>query len=178
MDQNLVRPSSRFMQSLLTYRLTHRCTEDTIFGGIIYLHDITRDRATFGPSWPIGYLPSPEPVDHVLLTTTKWDKLKTPEELEVGPQRLSELERVQWQRLIRGGAMLCRFDNTQDSAWNVVDTLLAIKPLDLELLRRDLDRIHKTMAVLKARLARPKRAFFAFIFDFIKSKVRILMFPS
>jgi len=112
-------------------------------------------------------------VDHVLLTTTKWDRLETP---AVGFQRSSELEREQWERLLSGGAKLCRFDNTQDSAWNVVDTLLAIKPLDLEILRRDLDRIQKTMAILKARLARPKRAFFAFIFDFIKSKVRILMF--
>jgi len=176
MDQNFVGPSSRFMQSLLTYRLTHRCTEDTKFGGIIYLHDITQDRAAFGPFWPIGHLPSPEPVDHVLLTTTKWDKLKTAEELEVGPQRLSELEREQWQRLIRGGATLCRFENTQDSAWKVVDTLLNIEPLDLEILRRDFDRIQKTMAVRKARLAKPKRALFAFIFDFIRSKVRILMF--
>jgi len=175
MDQNLVGPSSRFMQSLLTYRPTHRCTKDTIFGGIIYLHDISQDRAVFGPFWPLKYLLRPEPVDHVLLTTTKWDRLET---RAVGFQRSSELERGQWEVLLSGGAKLCRFDNTQDSAWNVVDTLLAIKPLDLEILRSDLDRIQKGMAILKARLARPKRAFFAFIFDFIKSKVRILMFLS
>jgi len=152
-----------------------RCSVDAKFGGVVYLHDITEDRvgATFGPSWPIGYLARPEPARHVLLTTVKWDRVNVNPDLGLAADRRErELTTSSWKRVVEGGARTCRFLNTHDSAWKVVDTLLQRDPLELHVIQRELERIRK--ACKKPRKLKQGRGFFAFLFGLFGSKVRVL----
>jgi len=132
--------SSHFTSILLILLLTPRCPKNALFGGIIYLHDITIQKPIFGPTWPIGYLASPEPTSHVLFTTVNWDKM-TKENEGAAIAREEELKAKALKPLIKGGAQMRRFLNTHDSAWMVVNTLLELNPLEFHVLQRDLERI-------------------------------------
>jgi len=159
------------MQTLLIPLLILRCSADALFGGIIYLHDITIRRPTFGPSWPINYLTIPEPVDHVLLTTSKWDQI--PHEFEDAASREGELEASAWKRIVKASVPPCRFLNTQDSAWEIVDTLLALVPVPLDVLQKDIQRTHALFARRAPRKS-PGEGFFSYLFGlFGHSQVRI-----
>ena len=57
--------------------------------------------------------------------------------------------------------------NTPDSAWTVVDTLLGIGPMDLKILRKDLDRIQSIIQKNRPKRWAPIRALVALF----KSKV-------
>lgn len=150
----------------LQYTL-RRCSSDVLFGGIVYLHDITQDRVgtTYGPSWPIGYLSRPEPAQHLLLTTVKWDRA----ELVSGPdynRRENELRRGVWKGIGDGGAKICRFRNTNSSAWEVINTILELQPLELQVLQKELDRIRR--AATKPAAPRQKKGIFAKLFSFFR----------
>ena len=149
------------MQTLLILLLIRRCSADALFGGIIYLHDITIRRPTFGPSWPINYLTIPEPVDHVLLTTSKWDQI--PHEFEDAAAREGELKASAWKRIVKASGPPCRFFNTQESAWKIVDTLLALVPVPLDVLQQDIQRT-RTLFARRAPRKSPGEGFFSFLF--------------
>jgi hypothetical protein len=140
-----------------------RCSADALFGGIVYLHDITQDRAvTYGPSWPVGYLSRPEPARHLLLTTVKWDRAVS------GPdyaERENELRRGVWKGIGEGGAKICRFSNTKSSAWDVINTLLELQPLELQVLQKELDRIRR--ATSKPTPPMQRKGIFARLFGFL-----------
>ena len=58
----------------------------------------------------------------VVLGTTKWTELDS---RSVGEQRLKELRDKYWLEMIECGSLVHDFDGTQQSAWKMVDSVLA-----------------------------------------------------
>ena len=156
--------STHFSSNVLIHLLIRRCPANALFGGIIYLHDITIQKPIFGPTWPLGYLASPEPVGHLLLTTVNWDRM-TEEHERAAIAREDELKTQAWKPVLKGGAQIRRFLNTYDSAWMAVNTLLELNPLELHVLQRELERI----CVASKRIRKPplpRKGFFSSLFGF------------
>jgi len=143
------------------------CHSDVPFGGIVYLHDINNSRVqpmTAG-TLTLVKLSRPEPAGHVLLTTVKWGRAQQ-DHLDA-ELRENELKSSNWKEILDRGSQICRFINTEDSAWNIIDTLLREEPLELHVIQQDLDRICR----LFPKPVPPKRrGFFAFLFNFFKFK--------
>ncbi|KAJ3507372.1 hypothetical protein NLJ89_g6343 [Agrocybe chaxingu] len=111
------------------------CTRDTTLAGIIYFHDITKDRlgASYGQVW-LDHL-SPETARHLLLVSTKWDRGGS-------STREEELKSGAWKSAICRGAKVRRFENTNEAAWRIIDDLLGVQPrLDLHKVTRGLSGV-------------------------------------
>ncbi|KAF8064982.1 P-loop containing nucleoside triphosphate hydrolase protein [Lyophyllum atratum] len=98
---------------------------DITLGGVIYLHDISRDRFSTMAAGDINLLRrsiirSNEALQRVVLATTKWDRIAPSE----GQQRQDELQGAQWKTLIGRGSKVHRYSDTRDGAWEIVSTLL------------------------------------------------------
>ncbi|KDR82091.1 hypothetical protein GALMADRAFT_276688 [Galerina marginata CBS 339.88] len=95
--------------------------------GIIYLHRISDNRMSGAHQVALrmfselcGAIAAP----HVVLVTTMWDI----ETKEVGEMREQELAKYYWLTMIQQGACTARFENTEESAWKIIDKLLANPP--------------------------------------------------
>lgn len=92
----------------------------------------------------LSSLSVPEPVKHVLLATTKWNRPNT--DKNDNCSREAELIRSNWKHITAKGALIGKFEKTDSvSAWNLVDLLLELQPLDLESIYKDLDKIQKIL---------------------------------
>ncbi|CAA7263275.1 unnamed protein product [Cyclocybe aegerita] len=138
------------------------CSLDVSFGGVVYLHDITQDRVA--KHWPMDYLKSPEPAKHLLLTTVKWDRDSTGTESYTA--RENELRENVWRRVLAGGARICQFRNTRDSAWEVINNLLRLKPLELHMFEQELNRLSGHAIRGTAKPPAKKKGIFAKLFGF------------
>lgn len=58
----------------------------------------------------------------VLLGTTKWDQLESHSE---GDKRVRQLCDEFWKEMIRHGSIVHNFEDTPESAWEMVDAVLA-----------------------------------------------------
>jgi hypothetical protein len=58
---------------------------------------------------------------HVILVTTKWARVEPGE----GAEREEQLKAEFWNDMLDKGAVTARFMRTHDSAWSIVDQLLA-----------------------------------------------------
>ncbi|KAI6113564.1 P-loop containing nucleoside triphosphate hydrolase protein [Pisolithus croceorrhizus] len=99
-----------------TYRHSIKLT------GVVYTQDVTDN------SWSptdmqgfqlLGRLCGDEAADQVRLVTTMWD---VADKLEADEME-GMLKETQWQPLIQAGAQPQRFNNTSESAWNIVEGL-------------------------------------------------------
>ena len=82
--------------------------------------------------------------------------------------RESQLKNTIWREL-----QTCKFLNTQDSAWTILDTILGVEPFKLQYIQDELDRIRNTLPTRSA--PSPSRSFFASLFGFkMESRVRFL----
>ncbi|KAF8147713.1 hypothetical protein B0H34DRAFT_739004 [Crassisporium funariophilum] len=133
------------------------CHPNACFGGIVYLHDINQSRNQSRiETLTLVKLTCPEPANHVLMTTVKWGRIQQHSRDE---HREQELKTSVWKKILDRGARICRFINTQDSAWEVVDTVLQGGTLELHIVQRDLARI---LRLFHPKLAsnKPRRGFF------------------
>jgi len=121
-----------------------RISKDTIFGGVVYLHDIndgrfntlgryelTALRASFGQST--------QSLERLVLVTTKWGRLADSDNAATEKQLMEN----QWDALIRRGARVFRFENKKgdenaayDSAWKIVDHLLSCKSAHSDIIKQ------------------------------------------
>ena len=111
---------------------------DALFGGIIYLHDLaeirpSRSRTAMTPT----KLSNPEPARRVILATVKGDRV-TPSQADHREQKLMD---ETWQEAVKGGSQMCRFLNTKDSAWSIVDMILKRGTIELPCIQKELDGI-------------------------------------
>ena len=106
--------------------LTHRSySADTKLGGLIYLHDISlpRIKGTALRNLEVfKKLCGDRALRSVVLGTTKWTELAS---RSVGEDRLKELCDKYWLEMIERGSFVHGFDDTQQSAWEMVDSVLA-----------------------------------------------------
>ncbi|KAJ2934628.1 hypothetical protein H1R20_g2458, partial [Candolleomyces eurysporus] len=156
------------------------CTHDTRLGGVIYIHDITQDRggSQYGRTWPAGQLKHPEPLRHLLLATAKWD-LTSESRPAVFEQREHQLKTSVWNNQIRRGVQVERFLNTKDSAWTILSKLLALAPLELSVLQRDLDRILQLGHIREPPRGKGKKkeGLFSFLFNW-RQEARSIAFAK
>ncbi|EDR05892.1 uncharacterized protein LACBIDRAFT_302516 [Laccaria bicolor S238N-H82] len=103
---------------------------DTKLGGLIYLHDISlpRMKGTALRNLEVfKKLCGDRALRSVVLGTTKWTELPVASTSveDVGEQRLKELCGKYWLEMIERGSIVRKFEDTQQSAWDMVDSVLA-----------------------------------------------------
>ncbi len=95
--------------------------------GIIYLHDITKNRMTHGGMANLvmfQHLCGEKPLKNVILATTRWsDDLSARQNAERCEKELVEKPEY-WGKMIKNKAKLTRFENTQPSALKIIDGLM------------------------------------------------------
>ncbi|KAI6103009.1 hypothetical protein F5141DRAFT_1008002 [Pisolithus sp. B1] len=90
--------------------------------GVIYTHNLREDGmgAVDEQSFQLlCRLCGNEAADRVRLVTTMWDDVDESEAVEVE----ETLKRTHWQSFVQAGARPRRFNNTSESAWNIVESL-------------------------------------------------------
>jgi hypothetical protein len=102
--------------------------------GIIYLHDITKNRMTHGGlSNLIMFqdLCGPEPLGNVVLATSRWSK---------DPEQIKDEERFErelitspkyWGEMVKNESKVTRFRNTEESAHEILDMLVPKEKITL-----------------------------------------------
>lgn len=94
--------------------------------GIIYLHEIVADRYSGSRKRNFDvfkHLCGHSSSESVVLGTTKWGKV-LPDEIGKMEQRQKELGEVYWKDMTVQGSRVQRVDDTADSAWQLVETVL------------------------------------------------------
>lgn len=77
----------------------------------------------------------------VILVTTMWDKIDP----VVGERRQSELEYKYFHRLLRRGATVMRFNNTYQSAWEIMEAIFAESERQPILIQEELVDLNKRL---------------------------------
>lgn len=104
--------------------------------GVIYLHDITARRMRHSLKRELQLVKlicGVENYKHVLLVTTQWGDRQRYDEFE---DRQAELEDAYWDDLITGGATVCEFLGTAESARGIVSQLNTGKGITLAIQRQ------------------------------------------
>lgn len=131
--------------------------------GVLYLHRITDNRMAGTPLKNLTMfkkLCGKDFFEKVILTTTMWpkpsedngevcieeDRLSNNQE-EIYVKREEELSRNYWGEMISRGALTQRFMNTQASAWDIIDHLIADES------RRRLVRIQEELVEQRKKLS-------------------------
>lgn len=153
------------------------CNDDALVGGIIFLHDITEDRATVfadNHAWPVKYFDSPALLQHLFLTTGKWDMKFVQSNKKKYNDREKDLKQMPaWRRLLNRGATSCQYEGNYESAWKVIDKVLEMDALRAQLLRKEFNMIQGKMPGLQ----RPKPGFWR-MFRNLFSRVSVSSWSS
>lgn len=119
---------------------------------------------TYKTLWPVGYLSRPEPASHLLLITVKWDRTVQGPDSPDYNKREEELKGGVWKGAGDGGAKICRFSDTKDSAWNAINTLLKLPPLEIKVLQKEFDKIQGRHPA-ESSTPKPRKGLFARLFS-------------
>ena len=110
---------------------------DLQFGGIVYLHDLAQTRPSLSKTAMTPTKLSHQIVRRVILATVKGDGVS----LSEAKRRENKLKDNTWQETMKGGSRMCRFLNTKDSAWSIVDMILERDILELSCIQKELEGI-------------------------------------
>jgi hypothetical protein len=72
---------------------------------------------------------------NVIIVTTKWSKIA----IEEGARRMKELETHFWKDMIVDGCGTARFEDTYESAWNIIGSLGDKHPVHVQLAHEIVD---------------------------------------
>jgi hypothetical protein len=120
--------------------------------GIVYLHQIIENRMKGSALRRLDLfkkLIGEEALANVVLVTTMWGKVVTPEDIEEANNRDSELREEYWGGMLRKGASATRFDGTTESAQGIVSQLLGKEPVVLKVQKQLVDKkmaLNQTLA--------------------------------
>jgi len=112
--------------------------------GIMYLHRITDNRMAGTPHRNLrmfGGLCGVQAAKKVVLVTTMWDKVQH----DTGARRENELFATYWKKMIDYGASTCRFSNSADSAWGIIDIILKQHETEVLLLQEEIVDLKKAL---------------------------------
>ncbi|KAF9533613.1 P-loop containing nucleoside triphosphate hydrolase protein [Crepidotus variabilis] len=125
--------------------------------GIVYLHRITDNRMAGSPHRHLkmfGALCGTDAAKRVTLVSTMWDKAKTETEEARVAMREEELKDKFWSPMLKHGAHVKRFDNTTETAWEIISSIIDQDGLRQRLLFQeeivDLDRALEETEAAKA----------------------------
>ncbi|KAI6045344.1 P-loop containing nucleoside triphosphate hydrolase protein, partial [Pisolithus marmoratus] len=125
-DREILRTIADWLEencSLLHHKNRYR--GDVKLTGVVYTHRISDNRMSGSVCKNLdlfGKLCGENAAQRVRLVTTMWDK--QPANTTIWQNRASQLEGNFWKPLISLGARHERFNNTQKSAWNIVNGLV------------------------------------------------------
>jgi hypothetical protein len=108
-------------------------------------------------------LSHPEIVRRVILATVKDDGVT----LSEAEFRENKLKDNTWREAVKGGSQMCRFLNTKDSAWSIVDMLLERDTIEPSCIQKELERIRTKLptAVAPPTSFRKMLNFFSSLFS-------------
>ncbi|TEB23441.1 hypothetical protein FA13DRAFT_1640013, partial [Coprinellus micaceus] len=156
-DEQILRLISTWLEG--SYR------KDMLVGGVLYLHDITRDG--WGGSSKnnltlFSKLCGEPAMSQVWFVTTKWGKLK---DIGDGVKRLSQLKERFWASMIGLGASVCNLQHTdsleiaiegQREPWNIIHELVvSMNGRNVLLIQEEL--VKKKMLLWETRAGRELR---------------------
>ncbi|KAF9441496.1 hypothetical protein P691DRAFT_779787 [Macrolepiota fuliginosa MF-IS2] len=98
--------------------------------GLLYMHRISDNRMAGTPLKNLDMfrkLCGEEGFKKVVLTTTMWPDVDDREATGAAIEREDELKRLYWSDMIKGGSRTLRFENTQQSAWHILDKLITLR---------------------------------------------------
>ena len=102
------------------------------------------------------YFDSPALLQHVFLTTGKWDLGFVQSNKKRYDDREKDLkEMMAWRRLLNRGATSCQYEGDYESAWKVIGKVLEMDALRAQLLRKEFNTIQGKLPGLQ----RPKPGF-------------------
>jgi hypothetical protein len=87
-----------------------------------------------------------EAIRNVVLATTMWELTHE----DIGSAREFELRETYWRPMLNSGSATARFTNTFDSAWDIVDGLLAKGPVESLLLQEELVDLGRRLSETQA----------------------------
>ena len=105
--------------------------------GIVYLHRITDNRMAGTPhrnQRMFAQLCGDQGLKKVILVTTMWDEVKK----STGANREHELRLHYWKVMMDKGASVARFQNTRETAWEIIDTIVQESSADVLLIQEEL----------------------------------------
>ncbi|PPR07341.1 hypothetical protein CVT26_013657 [Gymnopilus dilepis] len=124
-----------------------------VFGGLLYVHDITNKKFTRADRLILPKLSKRygNPAMKTILATTNWGPPPPPE----AETREEELANKHWKSITDDGAKVHRFLGTQDSAWSIInDLLVRVDPNQNEAGSRLMDKVHSFLEKLRKRKQR------------------------
>ncbi|KAI5997133.1 hypothetical protein EDD15DRAFT_2163076 [Pisolithus albus] len=114
-----VRPATDVLHTIADW-LARKYRRGALLSGVIFTHDIT-DRRKHDSLYDIlCCICGDKAAGRVRLVTTMWDQVKNP---RVAENMLSQLEQNPWKPLLDAGARHMRFENSKQSAWDIVQDL-------------------------------------------------------
>lgn len=105
----------------------------TKIAGVVFVHDITDRKARFTKVQKDLYdkLCDSGAAKNVVLATTHWSSRTSAEE-----SREEELSDKYWNRMLDLGSQMVRFENSRQSAWDIVDILANQDPIDASIFQQ------------------------------------------
>jgi hypothetical protein len=100
-----------------------RYKRDIKLAGILYFHRISDNRVAGTPLRNLQMferLCGRNYFENIILTTTMWDKVGE----DIGSHREKELKGEFWKTMINQGSKTIRYHNTQESAWEILDSVV------------------------------------------------------
>lgn len=128
------------------YQRSPRGRKKVLLSGILYLHRISDNRMAGTPLKNLKMfekLCGHKACSQIVMVTTMWDELG---DEEVGEQRERELISTFWAPMINRGSSTVRYQNTNESAWSILEQFLSTPRERHELrLQRELVELQKTL---------------------------------
>ncbi|RDB17362.1 GTPase IMAP family member 4 [Hypsizygus marmoreus] len=91
--------------------------------GVVYMHEISQTRMLGTARKNLDMfnkLCGREATKNVILATTKWSEVKP----DVAARRETQLKKEHWAEMVKLGSTVLRFEDTQESAWAIVDHII------------------------------------------------------
>jgi len=123
--------------------------ENMKLAGVIYLHEISQTRM-LGTSRKnfvmFNRLSGDKAAKDVVLATTKWSHIVE----EVGKKREEQLTQTHWKKMVSLGSQIRRFDDSHQSAWDIVDVILRTGAIEALLIQDELVNLQKDIPATEA----------------------------
>ena len=127
----------RFFSSREGCILFTRYENSIKLAGIVYLHRITDNRMAGTPHRNLrmfAELCGNQGLKKVILATTMWDQVT----VTTGAQREHDLRVNYWKVMMDKGASIARFQNTHETAWEIIDKIVQKTSTDALLIQKEL----------------------------------------
>ena len=122
-DADILQRIGSWLETMYDFRDSDGHKGKTKLAGIVYLHDISLTRMLGSTRKNLDVfqkLCGKDALQRVVLCTTKWSDIYQND----GEKRIKQLKENYWKEMIQGGSTVCRFEDSQQSAWDVITPII------------------------------------------------------